>query len=172
MREALGVRSLEVYLAGLSNLDPFTRRRSVMARKLAPPEPPKATKSRGQVSIITLKGAAAHREGSAARSQCRGGDREAQPDHHRMGRLLPDRGVQPRLQQARRARLAADLEMGQAHPPRQAEALGRHPVLRHVQPVQERQVAVREPGNRPLPAKVRLDEDRQAHDGRRAGFPR
>ena len=46
------------------------------------------------------------------------------------------------------------------------------PVLRHVQPVQERQVAVREPGHRPLPPQVRLDEDRPAHDGRREGIPR
>jgi hypothetical protein len=58
-----------------------------------------------------------------------------------------------------------------AHPDK-PQALGHHPVLRHVQPVQERQVGVREPGHRPLPPQVRLDENRPAHAGRGTGIPR
>ena len=54
-----------------------------------------------------------------------------------------------------------------AQPPEQAEALGRRPVLRPVQPVQARPVGVRRPRQRRLPHQVRLDEDRPAPDGRR-----
>ena len=96
----------------------------------------------------------------------------AQPDHHRVGRLLPDRGVQARLRRAGRPPVEARLQMGQVLPPEQAEALDHRPVLRHVQPGQAGQVGVRQPGNRLLPPQVRLDQNRPAPDGRRAGVPR
>ena len=52
-----------------------------------------------------------------ARGQRRRGDRQAQPDHHRVGRLLPDRGVQARLRRAGRPPVEAGLEVGQvSHP--------------------------------------------------------
>ena len=115
---------------------------------------------------------AVRRGSSPARGQRRRGHRPVEPGSHRVGRLLPDRGVQPRLRQAGRPHVAAGLEMGQARAPEQVAALGHRPVLRHVQPVQERQVAARQPGHRPLPPQVLLDENRPAHDGRRKGIPR
>ena len=115
---------------------------------------------------------AVRRGNSPARGQRQRGHRPVEPDSHRVGRLLPDRGVQPRLRQAGRPHVAAGLEMGQARAPEQVAALGHRPVLRHVQPVQERQVAVRQPGHRPLPPQVLLDENRPARDGRRKGIPR
>ena len=115
---------------------------------------------------------AVRRGSSPARGQRQRGHRAAQSGHNRMGRLLPDRGVQPRLRQAGRPHVAAGLEIGQARAPEQVAALGHRPVLRHVQPVQERQVAARQPGHRPLPPQVLLDENRPARDGRREGIPR
>src|SRR5205823_7189420 len=64
--------------------------------------------------------------------------------------------------------MEAGLEVGHTLPPEQAETLGHHPVLRHVQPSQAGQVGVRQPGDRLLPPQVRLDENRPAPDGRRA----
>ena len=63
------------------------------------------------------------------------------------------------------------LEVGQVLPPEQAEALEHRPVFRHVQPGQAGQVGARQPGHRLLPPQVRLDENRPAPDGRRAGTP-
>jgi len=63
--------------------------------------------------------------------------------------------------------------MGQVLPPKQAETLGRHPVLRHVQPGQAGQVGLRKPPEeRLLSPQVRLDQDRPAPHGRRAGISR
>src|ERR1700761_8986090 len=59
--------------------------------------------------------------------------------------------------------------MGQILPLEQADALGESPLLRHVQPHQARLVGVRQPGDRLLPAQVRLDTDCPAPDGRRDG---
>jgi RNA-directed DNA polymerase len=82
------------------------------------------------------------------------------------------RGVQTRVQRAGRPHVATGLQVGQVHPREQAEALGNRPVLRPVQPVPARHVGIREPGNRLLPAQVRLDTDRPAPDGRRNGNTR
>ena len=89
-----------------------------------------------------------------------------------MGRVLPDRGVQARLRHAGRPPVETRLEMGELLPPEQTEALDHHPALRHVQPGQAGQVGAREPGDRLLPPQVRLDENRPAPDGRRAGVSR
>ena len=70
---------------------------------------------------------AVHRGAGPARGQRRRGDREAQPDHHRVGRLLPDRGVQTRLQRAGRPHVEAGLQVGQVLPSEQVETLGRSP---------------------------------------------
>ena len=122
-------------------------------------------------ALRRIRQATVHRGEGPAWGQRRRGDRQAQPDHHRVGRLLPDRGVQTRLQRVGRARVEAGLQMGQAHASEQAEALGERPVLRHVQPRQARQVGIREPRHRLLPAQVRLDTDRPAPDGGRNGVP-
>src|SRR5580704_13174489 len=61
---------------------------------------------------------------------------------------------------------------GRTSPTEQAEALDHYPALRPVQPGQAGQVGVREPGDRLLPPQVRLDENRPAPDGRRAGVSR
>jgi RNA-directed DNA polymerase len=84
----------------------------------------------------------------------------------------PDRGVQARVRRAGRPRVEAGLQVGQTLPPRQVEALGHRPVLRRVRQVQARQVGVRGPQQRSLPAKIRLDADRPAPDGARNGVGR
>ena len=48
----------------------------------------------------------------------------------------------------------AHLQVGQAQPPEQVEALGRQPVLRHVQQVQAGPLGLRRPQQRRLPAQV------------------
>ena len=57
-------------------------------------------------------------------------------------------------------------------PPEQVEALGRQPVLRHVQPLQARQMGVRRPRKRRLPAQVRLDAGSSDTSWSRARPPR
>ena len=49
---------------------------------------------------------------------------------------------------------------------------GHQQVLRQVQPVQERQVGLRRPENRPLPAEALLDEHPAARHGQGPGIPR
>ena len=70
------------------------------------------------------------------------------PDHPGLGGLLPGSGVQQDLRRAGRLRVEAHLAVGQAHPQREAEAVGRPPLLRQVRQVQERPLGVREPGRR------------------------
>ena len=61
----------------------------------------------------------------SARLERGGGHRQAQPDHPGLGRLLPGGGVQQGLQLAGQLRVEARLQMGQAHPPQQAEDVDR-----------------------------------------------
>jgi RNA-directed DNA polymerase len=89
---------------------------------------------------------AVHRGTGLTRVQRRWGDQQAQPDHRWMGRLLPDRGLQARLQRAGRPCVEAGLQVGQIHALEQADALGECPVLRPVQPGQARHVDLRQPG--------------------------
>ena len=67
---------------------------------------------------------AVHRGEGPARGQRRRGDRQAQPDHHRVGRLLPDRGVQTRVQRAGRPHVEAGLQVGQRSPIRTSRRAG------------------------------------------------
>ena len=62
-----------------------------------------------------------------AREQRSGGDQTAQPDHPRMGRLLPDTGIRRRLRQAGPLPVAAHLQVGQTQPREQADGLDRSP---------------------------------------------
>ena len=55
-----------------------------------------------------------------------------------------------------------DLQVGQAHPSAQAEAMDHLPLLRCIPSRQRGQVGVRRPGHRRLPAEVLLDADRPA----------
>ena len=57
-------------------------------------------------------------------------------------------------------------------PQEQAEALGRRPVLRQVQQVQERPLGVRRPRQRGLPGQVLLDGHPAARPGQGRGIPR
>ena len=104
------------------------------------------------------------RDGDAlpAREQRSRGDQKAQPDHSGLGRLLPDAGLQRRVQPAGSAPVAAHLQVGQVQPPEQAEDLGRCPVLRQVQQVQAGPLGVRRPQQRRLPPQVLLDPNRPA----------
>jgi hypothetical protein len=98
-----------------------------------------------------------------------GADRQAQPDHPGLGRLLPGRGLQRGVRLAGQPRVEAGLQVGQAHAPEQAEGLDDSPVLRPVQRLQAGPVGVRRPGDRSLSCQVRLDKDRQTpagHQGR------
>jgi RNA-directed DNA polymerase len=61
--------------------------------------------------------------------------------------------------------------VGAARTPEQVDPLGRRPVLRRVQPVQNRQVDIRRPRKRHLPTPVRLDEDRPSPAGHGHGIP-
>ncbi len=60
---------------------------------------------------------AAHRAACPTRVQRRRSAQEAHPDHPRVGRLLPDRGVERGVLRARRLHVEADLPVG-ASPPR------------------------------------------------------
>ena len=86
------------------------------------------------------------RDARAARLERGGGHRRAQPRDPGLGGLLPGSGLQQDLQRAGRLRVEAHLAVGQAHPQRKAEAVGRPPLLRQVRQVQERPLGVREPG--------------------------
>jgi RNA-directed DNA polymerase len=129
------------------------------------------TKQAEQRRVAADPQAAVHRGEGPAWGQRRHGDRQAQPDHHRVGGLLSDRGVQTCLRRAGRTRVEAGLQMGLVLPCEQVQALGDRSVLRQVQPGQAGQVDIREPGHRLLPAQVRLDPDRPAPDGGRNGVP-
>jgi hypothetical protein len=56
--------------------------------------------------------------------------------HHRVGGLLPDRGVQTCFRRVGRTPVEAGLQMGLVLPFEQVDALGDRPVLRQVQPGQ------------------------------------
>jgi RNA-directed DNA polymerase len=75
----------------------------------------------------------------------------------------------------RRVRVGAvetHLQVGHMAPRQQAEALGRRPVLRQVQQVQERPLGIRRPQQRRLPGQVLLDTHRTARDGQGHGLTR
>ena len=57
-------------------------------------------------------------------------------------------------------------------PPEERRPLGHQQVLRKVLPVQERQVGLRQPGHRRLPAQALLDEHPAARHGQEPGIPR
>ncbi len=57
-------------------------------------------------------------------------------------------------------------------PPEQAQALGRRPVLRQVQQVEERPLGIRPPRQRRLPGEVRLDQHQPARHGQGRSVPR
>ena len=64
------------------------------------------------------------------------------------------------------------LQVGTMAPPEQAGALGRHPVLRQVQQVQERPLGIRRPRQQRPPGQVLLDPHRAAHPGQGRGISR
>ena len=115
----------------------------------------------------------AHRRGQgAARRQRPRGDHHAQPDHPRVGGLLPERGLQQSVRPTGRPSVAADLQVGQPPPREQAEALGHRPLLRPVPPVPAGPLGLRRPRQRRLPGQVLLDKDRPAHPGQRRRLTR
>ena len=124
-----------------------------------PPLRPQAADQTEQGGPEADPGKAPHRDAVPARDQRSGGDQEAQPDHPRVGQLLPDAGIQRGVQHAGSTTVAAHMEVGQVQPPEQAEGLGRSPVLRSVQQVQAGPVGVRRTQQRRLPPQVLLDQD-------------
>ena len=115
---------------------------------------------------------AVHRGAGPARGQRRRGDRQAQPDHRRVGGLLPDRGVQSSVQRVGRPHVEADLQVGHALATRTSRSAGS--IARYFgmfNPSRQRPVGVRDRDSRLLPAQVRLDADRPAPDGHRAASP-
>ena len=66
-----------------------------------------------------------------------GANRQAQPDHSGLGRLLPGSGIQRPVLSAGSIYVVADLPVGPPQPPQQAEEVDRLPLLRPVQQVQE-----------------------------------
>ena len=102
---------------------------------------------------------------SSARGQRGDGAATAQPHRAGVVGLLPDGGVQRDVLCAGPLRVEAHLQVGQAQPPEEVEALGRQPLLRQVQQVQARPLGIRRPRQRRLPGQVRLDEDRPTPDG-------
>ena len=93
----------------------------------------------------TDPGTAPQRAVVPAREQRSCGDQTAQPDHPRVGRLLPDTGIRRDLRQAGPLPVAAHMEVGHGQPHEQAGALGVRPVLRQVQQGQARPMGVRRP---------------------------
>ena len=66
-----------------------------------------------------------------------GANRQAQPDHSGLGRLLPGSGIQRPVLSAGSICVVADLPVGPPQPPQQAEEVDCLPLLRPVQQVQE-----------------------------------
>ena len=110
----------------------------------------------------TRRRAARHARRPASR-----GDLQAQPDHPGPGELLPVRGVQEVLPVTGQLPVAATLQVGSPQAPQEGPEMGYRPLLRPVQPDQAQPVGLRRPGNRRLPAPVRLDQDRPARAGPR-----
>ena len=104
----------------------------------------------------TDPGTVEYRDAGPARGQCGCGTQEDQPDREGLVGLLPDGGVQRGLHRAGQSHVEARLQVGQAQPPEQAEALGLRQVLRPVQQVEEGPVGFRRPRQRRLPAQVLL----------------
>jgi RNA-directed DNA polymerase len=115
-----------------------------------------------KAAVRRIRETATHRSACTARQQRRRGDRPPQPDHPRLGGLLPGGSGQRDLQLAGSLPVETGLQVGQTHPPEQADELGRGPLLRHVQQVPARPVGLRRPRQRRLPTTVRLDQDRAA----------
>jgi RNA-directed DNA polymerase len=89
-----------------------------------------------------------------------------------MGRLLPDAGLQRRVQPAGSLPVEAHLQVGPIQPPEQAEVLGRSPVLRQVQQGPAGPMGVRRPPQRRLPPQVPLDPNPPTPDHQARGVPR
>jgi len=89
-----------------------------------------------------------------------------------LGGLLPGRGVIQAIRLPGQLPVEAAVQVGQVAPQEQAEALGRRPVLRQVQQVQERPLGVRRPQQRGLPGQVLLDGHPAARPGPGRGIPR
>jgi hypothetical protein len=100
------------------------------------------------------------------------GDQHAQPGNTRMVRISPAPGVHRRVSGARELHVEAHLEVGLVEPPGQGEALDRREVLREVLPGQGRQVGVRRPGHRRLPAEPCLDGHPAPRHGQGPGIAR
>ena len=130
----------------------------------------------GKLLIKPEQGSPETDPGAAPRPRCAPcaeptprGAATAQPHHAGVGGLLPDGGVQRDVLRAGPLCVAAHLQVGQAQPPEQVEALDHQPVLRQVQQVQARPLGVRRPPQRRLPREVRLDQDRPTPDGQGGG---
>jgi RNA-directed DNA polymerase len=65
------------------------------------------------------------------------------PDHSGLGRLLPGRGVVQDVQSLGQLPVGPDLQMGHPQPRQQAKDVGRDPLLRQIQQVQERPLGIR-----------------------------
>ena len=102
---------------------------------------------------------AVRRGQSPARGQRRHGDQQGQPDRHRVVRGLPDRGLQARVQRDGCPLVEIGLQVGVLRP-EQADPLGHYPGTSASSTPPGATGCIREPGNRLLPAKVRLDTDR------------
>jgi site-specific DNA recombinase len=121
---------------------------------------------------------ARRRDTYASRLERGGRYRQAQPDHPRVGRLLPWGGVQQGLLGAGPLPVAAHLPVGAPQTPQQVEEVGRQTLLRHIQQVQKRPVGVRRPihgrrtRRRPPYDQVLLDRHRPAPARHRRSVPR
>jgi len=104
---------------------------------------------RGKLLIKPSKAATRRIQGTAPRRaavpawQRSSGDQTAQPDHPRLGCLLPDTGIRRDLRQAGPLRVAAHMEVSHLQPREQTDLLGARPVFRQVQHGQARPMSVR-----------------------------
>lgn len=117
----------------------------------------------GRAAEPAARGRAFHPERRALAAH-----RDYRGHQRRLGRVLVQHGGVQSVHRSGQLHVAAQLQVGPPQPPNKVETLGRGPVLRQVQQVQERPMGVRRPRPRRLSAQVRLDHHRPAHPGHRS----
>ena len=101
-----------------------------------------------------------------------GGDRNAQPDHPGLGRLLPDGGVQRGVRHRWTTTCGSSPTSGPAPPPRTSRSAGSSPATSAGSTRPGKTGGCSATATAAPTCQVRLDEDRPAPAGQRRGIPR